>query len=77
MITFAFVAIICAVIGSVANYVGVDCMRMAFEMSGGEAIGRFSLGILAILASLVTFSLFALCGKLFIDELKEKIKGDK
>ena len=75
MITFLLCSILCAVLGSFFNCGGVELIIRAFELSGGEAIGTFFIGVSAVLASLIAFSLFAMSGKAFMDNLKERMKG--
>lgn len=64
-----------AFIGSFFNYLGWELMVCAFELSGGSAIGLFSLGVVWVLVSLVAFVLFTICGQIFIKEIKYWIKG--
>lgn len=70
-------AILTAFIGSAFNYFGVSCMRSAFELSGGAAIGIFFLGLAAVLGGWVVFAMSVMSAKLFIDTLKEIMKGDE
>ena len=66
---------LCAILGTFFNYIGVELMRCAFEMAGGDAIGTFFGGLLIVIISLVTFVIFALCLKLLIVQIKYILKG--
>ena len=69
-------AILTAFIGSVFNYFGISCMITAFELVGGSAIGIFFLGLAAVLLGWGAFAISVMSIKLFIDTLKEIMKGD-
>ena len=74
MLTWLFIMIVCVVIGSVANYVGVDFIVEAFSHSGGDAIGLFCGGIVIAIIGVVCFVLVAMAGRMLFLEIKEHLK---
>lgn len=75
-LALVFTMLVCAVIGSLFNYVGVEIMRCAFEHIGGDAIGLFFGGLIITILSLIVFVLFAMLAKILIDSIKDHLKGE-
>ena len=61
-------------IGTFFNYLGVECVRGAFELAGGSAIGVFFLGLVLVTVSVVAFCALAMLGKALIEEIKYNMK---
>lgn len=77
MIIFLIVAsLLCAAIGSLFNYIGVELMRCAFENMGGVAISMFFGGLLLTMGSLLVLTMVAMLGNLLIKSIKERLKGE-
>lgn len=62
--------------GCLMNYIGVECMRMALELAGGDAIGAFLTGILFIIIGTAGFVSFTMCGRALLLRVKEVIKNE-
>lgn len=75
-LALVFTGLVCAVFGSLFNYVGVELMRCAFEHIGGDAIGLFFGGLLITILSLIFFVMFSMCGKIFINSIKDHLEGE-
>lgn len=76
MFAYFIVLFILAVLGSGFNYFGVECMRCAFELTGGSAIGLFGLGLIMVMVGLIAHCGFAMIGKLVIKDIKAHLKGE-
>lgn len=75
MVAIIICLLLCVAIGTFTNYIGIEVIMCAFEFAGGKAIGCFFGGMLLIILSLIMFNLFALCGKLLIEQIKYILKG--
>ena len=75
MVIEIILMLFCVCTGTGTNYFGVSCVIESFNQMGGSAIWCFSVGILFILVSLVWFAMFAMIGRLFLEEIKGKLKG--
>lgn len=76
MIGFLLLAmLLCMAAGCLINYIGVECIRMALELVGGDAIGVFLAGILFIIIGTAGFVSFTICGRALLLRIKEVIKN--
>ena len=75
IVALIIAVLLCAACGTIFNYCGVEIMRCAFELVGGDAIGVFLGGLFITILSLVIFILFAISGKLLIEQIKYILKG--
>ena len=75
LVTIIICLLLCAAIGTFTNYIGFEVIMCAFEFAGGKAIGCFFGGMLLIILSLIIFNLFAMSGRLLVEQIKYLLKG--
>ena len=77
MIGFLLLAmLLCMAAGCLTNYIGVECMRIACEFVGSDAIGAFLTGILFIIIGTACYVAFTICGRALLLHIKEVIKNE-
>ena len=74
IIALMVAGLLCAAIGSLFNYIGVELMRCAFENMGGVAISMFFGGLLLTMGSLLVLAMVAMVGNLLIKSIKRTFK---